>query len=337
MLSALCSVALNQRDTVASSQTREKNGTEFSILMLDSRIGIQMHIALLNRDEISHVGGDAVQLRGYQKALRRLGHDADYLSAGSHDLRRYHEAWLFHVNFPWCSCHYRTARTWDLPIRLFPIYYPKSHGMPAETMVFLYAKAIYPLSEVEKLEMLTELDLPLSVASKMRVIPNGVDRNIFFDRGVERKYVMSAGRYETYKGHYRVAQAASALGLPFLIVGAVWDHELHDQCRALCGPDSLVLDNVTQDELAVLYSQARVYVCASTSERNNLAILEAAACGATVINSSENRGNAWLSAPTVDPTNQAELKAAIQRAWGNPISYSTEVKSWDDVVREILA
>jgi glycosyltransferase involved in cell wall biosynthesis len=297
-----------------------------------------MKIALLNRDETTHVGGDAIQLRGYQAALKKLGHEADYLSALDPELRGYGEAWLFHVNFSWCVPHYLAARSQGIPVRLFPIYYTKSHktcGM-AEQGVFLYAKDIYALSETEVFEMVFEMDLPGT--DKFHVIPNGVDKGIFYDRGLERKYVMTAGRYESYKGHLRVAEAANAMGLPFLTVGAVADNdpEVQNQCRAICGPDSLVLDVVTQDELAKLYSQARVYVCGSNTERNNLTILEAAACGATVVNSVGNRGHGWLSAPVMEPTKPEELQAAIQEAWQNPHNYAGEVRTWDSVIEEIL-
>jgi glycosyltransferase involved in cell wall biosynthesis len=300
-----------------------------------------MKIALLNRDEATHVGGDAVQLRGYQKSLSVLGYQADYIGQTTPDLRGYDEAWLFHINFPWCGGQFQAAKTANIPVRLFPIYYAGSVVTALD--VFSYARAIYPLSGAEQQEMIQELKLDDSTIAKMHAIPNGVDKSIFRNRGdehtdlSERRYVMTAGRYEQYKGQQRVAEAATGLGLPFLTVGTVWHSESYERCKALAiGTSSQVLGNVSQDELASLYSRARVYCCASTSERNNLAILEAAACGATVINSIDNRGHDWLACPAINPADSEQLRQAIWEAAWHPHDYSAEVLSWDAVVQEIL-
>jgi glycosyltransferase involved in cell wall biosynthesis len=98
-----------------------------------------------------------------------------------------------------------------------------------------------------------------------------------------------------------------------------------------------VLFSVSQTELAELYNQTKVYVCASTSERNNLCVLEAAQCGCDIINSTENRGKEWLLGTiAIDVTNPDILKQSILEAYNRDILPVYEVPSWDDIIQLIL-
>jgi glycosyltransferase involved in cell wall biosynthesis len=298
-----------------------------------------MKITLLNRNEADHVGGDMIQLREYEKVLRALGHDVDYYWALNPKIEGQDEWWMFHCQFGWNYHQYQVVRASGIPYRVFAIFYPGVYSdiqWPETHEILEGAKAIYCLSEEEKQEMIAEQKLSPEAISRIHIIPNGVDKKVFNDKGFDRRYVMTAGRYDQTKGHLLVAEIAKELNLPFLTVGPVWTQSEIDGCRKLEGRDDEVLGPVDQEELNDLYNQAKVYVCASGSERNNLCILEAAATGAAVINSTRNRGNKWLSAPVVDSRNRDELKAAILEAYNDPKIYEDEIVSWEEVINQIL-
>lgn len=298
-----------------------------------------MRITLLNRKEEDHLGGDMIQLREYEKVLKKLGHVVDYQWGLKPDLSKTDEVFMFHCQFGWNNRQYQEIKRVGIPYRVFAIFYP---GVYSDNDVFTVkailegAKAIYCLSEKEKNEMISEVELSQNAIDKIDIIPNGVDKNIFYDERLERKYVMTAGRYDKTKGHLLVAKICKELGLPFITVGPVWDREEKDSCSRSATGDCIISEEVSQRDLNILYNKAKVYVCASGSERNNLCVLEAAATGASIVNSTLNRGYIWLDAPAINPYNRESLKEEILRSYNNPKDYSSEIVSWDKVIKLIL-
>jgi glycosyltransferase involved in cell wall biosynthesis len=296
-----------------------------------------MKILLCNRDESSHMGGDAIQVRAYQKYMQQMGHEVDYHHELSFNAFGYDLAILFHINFGWTVYHHKCVQAAQTPYYVVPIYYP---GLYSDTDhqrmkdILKGALKIICLSPLEKTELLNEFENP-EIAEKTVVIDNGVDREIFNwtnTDAVPREYVMTAGRIEGGKGHLLVQMACKELGLPCVSVGPNGNGNYRNDCKQLGRVD----EGVDQKALADYYRRARVFVLGSDSERNNLTILEAAACGATVIDSTGNRGSSLHSFYICNPLNPEELKQAIQYAWDNPRNDSDQVKSWDDIVRQIL-
>jgi len=295
-----------------------------------------MKITLLNRNEADHQGGDMIQLREYEKVLKKLGHDVDYQWSLGPDLMGRDECWIFHCQMGWNYHQFQNVKRFNIPYRVFAIFYPGFYSdiTPEGTREILEgAKAIYCLSEEEKKELLEEHPL---FHDRIYIIPNGVDKNIFHDIDLDRQFVMTAGRYDQTKGHLELAELCKELNLPFITAGPVWNEDEIAGCRKLADENDIVLEGVSQQELNSLYNRAKVYVCASGSERNNLCVLEAAATGTSIVNSSSNRGNKWLSAPAVDPHNREDLKKAILEAYNNPKNYQAEIVSWEKVINQIL-
>jgi glycosyltransferase involved in cell wall biosynthesis len=298
-----------------------------------------MKYLLLNRNEESHLGGDSIQLRAYQKELIKLGHEADYKSELFLRLKAlgYDEAFIFHCNFGWNVYHWQACTTANLPYSVFAIFYPgvysdTNHDRIAE--ILGGAKKVFCLSNEEAKELSAEFP-----GLSIRIINNGVDKEIFTPVGEKAKsdfpYLLSVGRVEEMKGHMITVKVAQALGMDAYIIGPKWSEEYKDLLLASYNRVH-VLDPMHQTELAKYYRGAEAYICGSGSERNSLTVLEAASCGIPVINSTKNRGKEWLSAPCGDPASVESYIAAVKEELANPKDRSAEVPSWADIVNQIL-
>jgi glycosyltransferase involved in cell wall biosynthesis len=291
-------------------------------------------IALLNRDEGSHLGGDAVQVRGYEAALKKLGHEVKYFHQLFPPINGYNLAILFHINFHWTIWHYQAVKARGYPYKVVAIYYKgvysdTNHDMMYE--ILRNAKDVYCLSHAESDELREEFS-----EIHPKVVNNGVDKELFRDKGLERKYVMTAGRYVDEKGHLRVVEACRELDLPALVVGPDWDKDYKKKCIEGANSKSMILGPVSQEEMSNYYNMSKVYVCASVDERNSLTTLEAASCGCGIVNSIYNRGKEWLSSFAIDIKDKEALKSAIKSVYHQPVKVAHEVPSWDDIVKEIL-
>jgi len=296
-----------------------------------------MNVVLCNRDPRAHIGGDAVQVYGYIKALKKLGHDAEYIWALDFNASRFDEAWLFHATFGWTVRQWRSVQNAGIPYRVFTIYYPgiysdNNHVTTYE--ILKGAKAVYSLSNKEDREFHEEFpDI------KTIIIDNGVDKDIFRPDGFKREEgkVLSVGRYGEGKGQLSVINACIKLNLPVLTIGSVGESDYMSKCFAMDNGNNVrCLGGLKNEEMPDYYRGAKVYVCASSDERNNLTVLEAAACGSTVIDTIYNRAAADHFFKIIDPKKSEELEAAILEAWNNPISHVDKIKSWDDIIRNIL-
>ena len=295
-----------------------------------------MNIALCNRPE-TWPGGDMVQLRGYQKALQKLGHKADYLSHPIQS-KSYDEAWIFHVNFYWALNHVKAAVKYNIPYRLFPIYYPELHEMINLSDIqymFDHAIKVYYLSEAESLDVRQDnFSVP---CARYKVIDNGVDTDIFYPFLRQPCGVVSVGRFLESKGLHHVIECCKTLGFPLEIIGFTSDIRYEDYCRELAeGSYTNISCNLSQKDMASIFSGCRVIVCASHSERNNLAILEGAACGVTPVDSIYNRAFPLHGFYVANPHDHKNLTEMIELAWNSPLDYSSHIKDWSDIVKDIL-
>ncbi|MHB8483456.1 MAG: glycosyltransferase [Nitrospiria bacterium] len=284
-----------------------------------------------------------VQLRSYQKALIEMGHQADYNNGKlnvKYNVQQvgYDEIWLFHANMGWTKFQYDSIKELKIPYRLFAIYYPglysdTSHAEMKEMIDG--AKAVYCLSEAEKKEFTAEFP-----EREVIVIPNGVDTKIFNPYGpsvsAPKDFVMSAGRFDESKGFVRIIEACKELNIPVMIAGMKWNNSYRDLLRKMWN-GAWIGDDIPQEVLASYYRSSKVYVCASQSERNNLCILEAHACGSNVITCPGNRGNEWLgNTPIVDPNDKNAMKEAILNAYEMKTVSTFKDYDWKEIIQMIL-
>jgi glycosyltransferase involved in cell wall biosynthesis len=312
-----------------------------------------MKIILANRDERGHLGGDAIQLRGYQRALQDLGHSTEYthgqLYANPNEYKYYDEMWSLHSNFDWAYWPFQKAKAARIKFRWFPIFYKGVHvNITNEQIQEMaeYASDIYFLSSQEQREFHEELSMLKATSSynptKEHVIPNGIDDTIFNTTGAKypspTDYVISTGRFAGEKGFHHIIKACKKLDIPVVIIGANWDNDYRDEIKRIWDKAS-VLEQMDQQHVAMYLRAANTYVCAAQNERNNLALIEGIACGAKPISSDGNRGNQFFPGiNTVPFGNEQSLIEAIKTVYSAEKTQKTAyyIPSWKDVVQLIL-
>jgi len=154
-------------------------------------------------------------------------------------------------------------------------------------------------------------------ASKIEIVPNGVDE--FFTPGSEARedYILYAGTLEPRKGVDDLLEVWRALPRPrprlILCGGAGWGVKVGEE-------EGLTLTGyVTRDRLRELYRRARLFVYPSRHEGFGIPPLEAMACGAPVIATRTGAipDYAEDAALLVKPGDREALRAAITRALGD--------------------
>ena len=299
-----------------------------------------MKILVQNRDRNTHFGGDQVQVDNYVKSLINLGHDAIYSCDSNLDLSSYDEVWLVHINYDWSWRQYQNIRKYNKQYRLFAMYYPWHVHNSQEQMKELLSNSIatYALSNVEKGEMISGMQLNQEQSDKIITIPNGIDETIFYKTDEPKEdFIMSSGRYESLKGFDCIAKAAQELNLPVKFFGSLGDALFKEQLQSNY-PNAECYDNLSQIELADYLRKCRLYVCASHGERFHMGMSEALACGARVVNSPQTRGNEWFPGITIaEPNNNEELKNAILKEWNHlGTEYTFNIQTWNDVIKTII-
>ena len=295
-----------------------------------------MKVLLLNRAEDSHRGGDAIHLRAYQRALKELGHIADYKPELNPDANGYDVAVLWHLNFGWTRYQWNAINRSHTPYYVVAIYYPGIYSdTDHETMQKIVDGAIRVITLSPKEDEELKKEFP---NARTQILSNGVAKSIFnpsgprFDR---LPFIMSAGRYTSSKGLMVVSHIAKQLGLPVVIAGMTWDPDYMDAILK-DNPRAELLLNLNQEELAKYYRSCGLYVCASLDDRDNLTVLEAAACGVPVIDSVYNRGSSRGWFVTVDPKDEKALMDNIQDMFGKKDDHSNLVPDWKVIVQQML-
>ena len=172
--------------------------------------------------------------------------------------------------------------------------------------------------------------------------------------GLAEDYVLHVGTLQPRKNLLRLMEAVSALraqgqALHLVLAGrAGWLAEpILARARELAGLVR-VLDYVPDEDLAGLYTGARVFAFPSLYEGFGFPILEAMACGTPVVcaNSSSLPEVAGDAALLVDPADVPALTQALARVLADPALRATLVDrgseqvarfSWDKAAGETLA
>lgn len=140
----------------------------------------------------------------------------------------------------------------------------------------------------------------------------------------QRTGVLCVGRFDPQKGQHRLIQALRGLDVPITLVGP--DNPNYpgyrNYCRKIAGRHVCFLPPQDQLTLKLLYQTCKVHAQASWYELSSLSALEAAACGAAVVTTSQGCMRDYLGAHAqyVDPDDAPGLWRAVLAGLAEPVS-----------------
>lgn len=164
----------------------------------------------------------------------------------------------------------------------------------------------------------------LSIKDKIEVIPNAVDKNVFYQKDKQslRKafgikdsdFVISfVGAFIQRKGSNRLSDAITQLNDPSIKSFFMGKAVSNDDCTPDC-PGIMLKDSIRHDKLPDYLNASDVFVLPTLNEGCCNAIVEALSCGLPVISSNLPFNDDILDdtcSIRIDPTNVKEIKDAI--------------------------
>ena len=155
-----------------------------------------------------------------------------------------------------------------------------------------------------------------------RVIPNAIDPELFGPfAGLpvrEDDLVLCAGRIEGIKNQLNLIRALNGSSFRLILAGkpAVNQRAYYEECRRAAGPGVTFIGAVSQEQLRIFYSRARVHVLPSWFETTGLASLEAAAmgCGIVITDKGDTREYFGDQAFYCDPGSPSSILKAVELA-----------------------
>jgi glycosyltransferase involved in cell wall biosynthesis len=123
-----------------------------------------------------------------------------------------------------------------------------------------------------------------NVKKKLLYIPNYIDTNIFKPIDSTKKYdITYVGRLDKRKNLNLLLSAVKGLGLKLLFIGSGPEKNLLMSTARNNGVDLDIICRVDNHYLSKYYNETKLFVLLSKYEGNPKALLEAMACGCTVI------------------------------------------------------
>lgn len=297
-------------------------------------------------------GGLEIQVRETMRALRALGHDArpvhefapgdavDVVHAFNHtgDVAHYVEHWrrtpaafvLSPVLVVRPSHEWRTRVGRHLPIPTFPAR--------ALRDLLRKADAVVGLTEWERAFMVRLGPVP---AERCVVVGNGVTP---VDGAAELpalpdRFVVSVGSVSPRKGQHAIADALREHALPYVVVGSYEGADRAGFDRAVAATGGRWLGEISDPGVVRgIVKRAEALVLVSEREGQSLAVLEALACGTTVIVSdlpSHRELQAlypeWVR--LIDAPGEVPEAVARRR---DPKAAIPAIPSWNDVAEQLV-
>jgi glycosyltransferase involved in cell wall biosynthesis len=166
-----------------------------------------------------------------------------------------------------------------------------------------------------------------NIQKKFRVIPNGIDSNLFKPRPTEimrdDRLVLCIARIEGRKNQLNLIRALSNTPYRLILIGARSTNqpEYYEKCRQEAGQNVQFVDFLQQEFLLDYYRKAKVHVLASWFETTGLSSLESAAMGCNIVIT--RKGDAFEyfgdEAFYCDPESPDSIFQAIDQAARNTV------------------
>ena len=210
---------------------------------------------------------------------------------------------------------------------------------------------------IQKIARMTQMLLPNSkseynrlsraynIQKKYRVIPNGIDKNLFTpvtDKIIRDEHlILCVARIEGRKNQLNLIRAIADTPYRLVLIGAVSTNQIdyYEQCKQAAGPNIEFIDFLEQKLLLDYYRKAKVHVLPSWFETTGLSSLEAAAMGCNIVIT--RKGDAYEyfehDAYYCDPESPDSIFQAIDQAARNTIPEGLSSKVLNQFTWEIAA
>ena len=214
-----------------------------------------------------------------------------------------------------------------------------------QRVVFEMSDLLLPNSQMEA----DAIRADLATTTPHHVVPNAVDPTVFRMDGIQdsttRNHVLYAGRFEPHKNQLGLIEAMRGAKIPVVLVGHPHPHHpaYYERCKRRATKNITILPGVPQEQLAALYSAAKVHVLPSGFETTGLVSLEAALCGCNIVTTDRGYTRDYFRDMTwyCDPADPRSIRQAIKAAFESP--YKSELRdhilnnyTWEHTARETL-
>jgi glycosyltransferase involved in cell wall biosynthesis len=132
------------------------------------------------------------------------------------------------------------------------------------------------------------LEKQYSINKPYRVVPNGINENIFLgkDNSIkDESLVVCAARIEGIKNQLNLIKALNHSSFTLMVIGTPGANQTsyYKKCRKTAGKNIIFTGRLTQKELRSYYQKAKLHILPSWFETCGLSSLEAAAMGCNII------------------------------------------------------
>lgn len=163
--------------------------------------------------------------------------------------------------------------------------------------------------------------------SKCRIIPNGVDPDVFvYDPSVEKdeKLVLCVARIEGIKNQLNLIKALNGTRYKLLLIGAHAPNQVgyYAECHRIAAGNISFMGYVPQVKLIKYYQQAKVHILPSWFETTGLSSVEAAIMGCSIVITDRGDTKEYFGSDAFycDPGDPYSILSAVQEASKAPFN-----------------
>ncbi|KNZ70048.1 group 1 glycosyl transferase [Thermincola ferriacetica] len=199
---------------------------------------------------------------------------------------------------------------------------------------------LLPNSYAETEIMAFQFDAPW-IRSKAIVVPNGIEVREYESINkadvenlvaqLPEKYVLEVGRFEPFKGQWRLIKALmDTPEIPLVFIGYAGNKIYWQECKNLGEKrgNTWFIEAVPHDKIDLFYRKAKVHVLPSLRESPGLVTLEAAVNGANCVVSIHGPVMEYFGCDVwyCDPLDIGSIKKAVLQAWDSPCTTNLKQK-----------